>query len=407
MKKRFAIAAAILGLGVLVPSAMGAKTKISIAYWDPTNTKKWAAQFEKLHPDIQVDCINTGYDVYQKLLVMIAGGRTPDIMQIGEVGMPIFTQGGLLRPLDDFAKQDKAFINSFYPMVVDQFKYKGRLYALSPDIEVLGLFYNKDMFAKSGLTAPDKSWKFDTMIEMGKKLRRVGATGKTEQWGVGCNIGWGEWMSMLWSFGGEVVDDYDAPTKSLLDSPAALKTFESIMSWISREQALTPATGNFDAGKAGMAVNMRFAVPGYRAIKKFSWAIAPFPSGPVRRATHMFTAGYGIAKSSKNAKAAWEFVKYLNSDTIVAERQLAGHAVPATKNVFKYIMEKDPKAAAEGTEAFEYMLDYIHPLPKTSKWTRFQQVIEPPVAAMLAGRISPSQALAAMHRDVNTVLRLK
>ena len=46
---------------------------------------------------------------------------------------------------------------------------------------------------------------------------------------------------------------------------------------------------------------------------KFRIGVAPFPAGPVRRATLATTDGFGIYAGTKNPDAAWELLKFLIS----------------------------------------------------------------------------------------------
>jgi multiple sugar transport system substrate-binding protein len=88
----------------------------------------------------------------------------------------------------------------------------------------------------------------------------------------------------------------------------------------------------FLSGVSAMGVSGHWSVPEYSTVA-FKWDIAPMPIGPAGRATGVNSAGFVIAKDSKNPDAAWEFVKYAFSDAGQTELAKIGLAVPIRESV--------------------------------------------------------------------------
>ena len=70
-------------------------------------------------------------------------------------------------------------------------------------------------------------------------------------------------------------------------------------------------TAAFVAGRAAMAEDGSWSLKAILSGAKFRVGVAPFPSGPARRATLATTDGFGIYAGTKHPDAAWELIKFL------------------------------------------------------------------------------------------------
>ena len=75
-----------------------------------------------------------------------------------------------------------------------------------------------------------------------------------------------------------------------------------------------------------------WAVPGYDTAG-FKYDVAPMPKGPAGPATSVNSAGFVIAKDSKNPDAAFEFVKYVLSPAGQTRLAELGFAIPVLKSI--------------------------------------------------------------------------
>jgi ABC-type glycerol-3-phosphate transport system substrate-binding protein len=84
-------------------SAARAATNVRLDYvcWgdraEQSLNKHWMAEFERLHPDIQVNIIDTtgGEGTEIKIQTMIAGGSPPDVMYVWPEVFPTFGRKGI------------------------------------------------------------------------------------------------------------------------------------------------------------------------------------------------------------------------------------------------------------------------------------------------------------------------
>jgi raffinose/stachyose/melibiose transport system substrate-binding protein len=129
---------------------------ISVWSWRTEDVAAYNAIFDvytKAHPGTKVDFKafkNTEYNL--KLTTGLAGAKGPDVAQVRSYGQlqPTIASKSLL-PLDgivDLSGWDANVVKSA------KGKVDGKLYAVPLAQQTLQMYYNKDVFAKNGLTPP-------------------------------------------------------------------------------------------------------------------------------------------------------------------------------------------------------------------------------------------------------------
>ncbi|MFF5725253.1 ABC transporter substrate-binding protein [[Kitasatospora] papulosa] len=118
-------------------------------YWDDV-----AGKFEKENPGIKVEVsVYSWKDVDRKVAEMVKAGEAPDIAQIGAYAD--YAKAGKLYAADEtIAIRTSA---NFLPSLTDAGEVGGSLYGLPFVASTRLLFYNKGLFAKAGLGAP-QTW---------------------------------------------------------------------------------------------------------------------------------------------------------------------------------------------------------------------------------------------------------
>ncbi|MFJ8917995.1 ABC transporter substrate-binding protein [Streptomyces sp. NPDC102415] len=199
-------------------------------YWDDV-----AGKFEKANPDIKVEVsVYSWKDVDRKVAEMVKAGDAPDIAQIGAYA--------------DYAKADKLYTadetiairtsSNFLPSLTDAGEVDGSLYGLPFVASTRLLFYNKGLFAKAGLGAP-QTW--DDIQSDAAALKQRGVTYPFAL-PLGPEESQAETLMWLLSGGGGYTDDvgnYD------IDSPANIATFQ----WLKNNLVGKGLTGPVAPGK--------------------------------------------------------------------------------------------------------------------------------------------------------------
>ncbi|MET8177693.1 extracellular solute-binding protein [Streptomyces sp. NPDC005336] len=161
------------GAATAVPDpAKAGKTTLTV--WDQeirggTNgeIQQLNKEFQKKYPHVRIKRVARSFtDLKTTLKLAVSGNNPPDVIQAnqGYPDMVAFVQAGLLAPLDNYAGIYDW--NTRYPNTLLNLNRvsadgtdfgRGRLYGISQTGEYIGLFYNKDLLKKAGLTPP-KTW---------------------------------------------------------------------------------------------------------------------------------------------------------------------------------------------------------------------------------------------------------
>jgi raffinose/stachyose/melibiose transport system substrate-binding protein len=147
------------------------KDKITLTEWDQnTDGGSSKAQgtlnkaFEAKYPNVTIKRVSRSFsDLKTTLKLAISGSNPPDVVQAnqGYPDMGAFVKGGLLRPVDDYAKLYAW--TSYYPsslLKLNTFSsdggtwQAGNLYGVSQTGELVGVYYNKKVLDQLGVPAP-------------------------------------------------------------------------------------------------------------------------------------------------------------------------------------------------------------------------------------------------------------
>jgi len=173
MRKRFlkawtAACAATLVAAVLLGGCSKKETaagggKITLEFWHIQNTEpaptfiaNAVKRFEAANPGITVNINITANDSYkQKIAVAVASGTVPDVFMSWTGGTTNeYIKAGLLADLTPYFEKDN-YKAKFLDGAIAQATVNGKIYGFPcENAAIEGLWYNKDLFAKYGLSVP-------------------------------------------------------------------------------------------------------------------------------------------------------------------------------------------------------------------------------------------------------------
>jgi len=175
MRKSIAILVLIMVFSV---SIFAFAEKTVVEFWTTDSEKARvdvqeaiAADFMKLHPDIEVKVIPVNEeDIPKKIATAKAAGKLPDVARIIPLSLvPGFALEGLLDTKAATATITDLGYTTFYKGALDLVRsptgVEGIWAAVPGDGWPQGIWYRKDLFAEKGLAAPT-SW--DTILEAAK-----------------------------------------------------------------------------------------------------------------------------------------------------------------------------------------------------------------------------------------------
>lgn len=329
--------------------------------------------FVAANPGVKVQ-VHSGQDD-EKVQKAISSGNGVDVaLSYSTDIVGKFCSTGAFQNLTPYIKRDKVDLSQLTDTVKSYTEYKGVRCTMPALADVYGLYYNKDMFTKAGITTPPK-----TLTELqadADKMTTFNSDGSIKTLGFNPMMGFYENSAAHY---GPLADAswLDSNQKSAI---SASPGWTELMTWqkkyvdkigYAKLQRFTAGLGQeFTGGNAFQKGKVAMNMDGeYRTAfiddqaPKLNYGTAPFPTADDH--TDLYGSGYitgniaGIAKNSKNPELAWAFLKYLTTDTAAVVKLANGlKNVPTTTDALK-------SPNLEATPQFKTFLD-IAANPHTS-----------------------------------------
>jgi multiple sugar transport system substrate-binding protein len=315
-----AIATAALGLAACSGSGAGGGSKTLTVWHYFTASEKaqtalmntYGDMFEKANPGWKVDNVYVPYDqIQQKTINAAHAHQGPDIVVFNGAEAGTYALGNTLLPMDSYLSKFKD-ASELSPSVIH--KVDGKTYGVQGYVNLLGLWYNKDVLDKAGVTAPPT-----TMDELEADMAKVKAAGDQGITVCGLPQGQGEWQAYPWLT--DAGFNYKNPSADDL-----AKAFTTVQDWVSKgylsKEAVTwdqtVPFQKWEAGGVAFAENGNWQIGSAKTDAKFNYGVVPMPLGPDGK-VYLGGEGQGIGKYSKNPDMAF---KYLEETFLSKEGQL-------------------------------------------------------------------------------------
>ncbi len=281
---------------------------------------EYIPEFERQNPNIKVRFLHL--DNYQNRILMLrAGGIAPDVMRQNTNYMAQYIRRGMNLPLDEYMDGPDGIDRAdFIPVTLDGLRYNGKTYGIPQDINIRGLFYNKDLFDAAKLPYPNERWTWEDLKKAADILANPATNGgKKDITGLLAGSKTFDFMPFYYQAGGRMWND--AKTEPVFDNETAIKAiafFKSVsgdfmMSQSSSERGgLGPFTF-FQNGQAAMMIDGSWHSPHLKQDGKgLRFGVAPLPRG-VRGMSVSTSCNWGVSAQTKHPKEAWKLAKFLSS----------------------------------------------------------------------------------------------
>src|ERR687887_437397 len=154
------------------------------------------AGFEKEHPDVKVHAIYAGNydDARIKALAALKAGQPAQMSVLFSIDLYELLEQDVIVAFDDIGA-DKKWLASFYPALMANGTYKGKVYGIPFQRSTIVMYWNKDAFKEAGLDPEKAPATWDEMTKMASKLVKKDAGGNVARWGVMVpSTGYAYWM---------------------------------------------------------------------------------------------------------------------------------------------------------------------------------------------------------------------
>ena len=341
------------------------------------------AAYENAQPDVNVKLIEASDrdDLIARLSTSFAGGTPPDLFLLNYRFYGQFAARGVLEPVESRVDDSDVFEQEdFYDQAMDAFRFGGTLTCLPQNISSLVVYYNRDLFRQAGVAEPKEGWTWDDMVAAAKKLTKdSNGDGKAEVYGLGVEASIIRVAPFVWSNGGELVDDENAPTGFELETPEAIDAMQKFFD-LRREHLVIPSEQEVEAeddetrfqnGREAMVLSSRRATPTFRTITAFDWDVAALPKH-AEQAGILHSDAYCMTKASGNKDAAWAFMEFALGEEGQRITALSGRTVPSLKSVAQSNAFLDPSLKPAHSEVFLDTIPVIQRVPTISTWPEIE-----------------------------------
>jgi len=164
----------------------------------------YAAGFEKEHPNVKVNAVYAGNydDTRIRALAAHKAGQPAQLSVLFSIDLYELLEQDLIVPFDEVATsaEDKAWLKSFYPALMTNGTYKGKVYGIPFQRSTIVLYWNKDAFREAGLDPEKPPTNWNEMRTMAAKLVKKDGSGNVSRWGVMVpSTGYPYWMFQAFS----------------------------------------------------------------------------------------------------------------------------------------------------------------------------------------------------------------
>ncbi|ASN20083.1 ABC transporter substrate-binding protein [Arthrobacter sp. YN] len=368
---------------------------------------------------IKFDVTDVPFGQYaDKVSVLSSSSNAPDIYGFDMPETANYASKGLLLPLDKYLPE--GWTEDVLPATLREGTYDGKVYTMGVQQDALGLYYNKALTDKAGITVPtslDQGWTWEEARDAMLKCQQ-GTPGNPTVYGLApTQLGSGTpgpiYSDLLYL---RSAGDPQAPSDSTayktfyaispdgkevdgwLNTPEAVTAADFYKSLYQGDKAVTSKTGRpnafldskacFDMFHAGQVQPLKDAkVP-------FEWGVAPMPyiKTPV---VHTGAITIGASAKSKQVDAAAKFVVALSAGSMAKDYNQKNGRLPTLNSVYKELPEFQEKPLSTFYEELE---QWGQPRPPTTHFSQYSQIVENALKNIAYGGDSKEQLDQAVSR---------
>jgi raffinose/stachyose/melibiose transport system substrate-binding protein len=387
-------------------SSAAAAKPVTIEWWhittgDPGKTvfQNAADAYHAAHPNVTINITILENEAFKaKLQTTMQSGQVPDLFQSwGGGGMADQVDAGLLKDLTTDVAPWKDELN---PGAMSIYQYKGKQYGIPWDLGMIGVWYNKDLFSKAGITASPPTW--DEFLADVDKLKAA----KVVPFAI---AGKDEWPGMhLWTYlvlriGGsdaltQMVQSGDWNTDACKAGGAEAKKFVDkqpfqpgfLNAVYDKGEAATMGNGQAAMelmGQWAPATQIQNSTSGKGIGDKLAWFPFPTVAGGAGAPTDAVGGGNGIAVGKNAPAEALDFLHYFVSKDVATKVGSAGFGIPVTVGTESSVTDPFLKDVLANRAKATFVQLYLDQATSAN----MGKAINDATAGLFAGKSTPEQ----------------
>ncbi len=410
-RRSFLAATAALAASSLAGCGSGDGTvDLTFQIWDVFQRDGMQAMcdaYTALHPEVTIEVQVTSWDEYwTKLEAATMAKQAPDIFWMHTNEILKYADNDKLVDCSEIV--DKSHFSDI--SLANASGSDGTLYAVPKDRDTVGLVYNKEMFDAAGVSYPDDTWTWDTLVEASQKI--YDATG---YYGY---MAYGDDQLGYWNFvyqaGGSILTEdktranfTDPATEMAMDFYIGLQKND----WCPDQTYFaetSPGTAFF-SGKGAMFLegdwNILPELQNYPdMVGKWDVAVLPKCPNPLSgdgRATISNGLSYATTKTNKHLDVVMDVLKFFGSAEGQQIQGESGAAIPA------YIGMEDSWVGCfdqypVGITCFIDMFDYCVQSVNNAARPAWKTPVSDTLLKIYTGQLTLEDGLEQMQEIVDT-----
>ncbi|GHJ55628.1 extracellular solute-binding protein [Micromonospora chersina] len=371
-------------------------------YWE-----KVAKDFSALHPTvkIEIEAIETNQLQRTRIPAALLSNDPPDVfMSWGGGEMVEQVEADYLKDITDQTKTEVANMGK----AAEIWQVNGKQYGLPFRMGIEGIWYNKDMFAQAGISAPPTT--FEELNAAVTKLKAINVTPIA--------VGAGDkWPAAHWWYNFALracsVDTLKKASKDkVFDDPCFVKAGQDLKAFIDTkpfqnnfiatpgQNDPTSANGLLANGKAAMELMGDWnrgtldnvATDKAKLAKFLGWFPVPAISGSAGDPKAALGGGDGFACSKKAPAECVEFLKYIASPEVQKGYAETGTGLPVVKGAESGIQDPALKSILQATSEASYVQLWLD----TAYGSTVGTAMNDGIVGIFSGKGTPEQVVAGM-----------
>ncbi|MCJ1676338.1 ABC transporter substrate-binding protein [Streptomyces sp. APSN-46.1] len=356
-------------------------------------------------------------DLLTTFMVRQAAGQGADILHPYCLWNGQLVQAGVLRPAP--TEHAEEITRGYSEAAVDAASVGGQVYGYPTEVQTYALYYNKRLLREAGIDGPPRTWR--ELEESAYRTARRDRYGNTLVQGFGLSTAddsttVGQTLALLNAAGGMFVSKDGRSTA--IDSPAGRAVFDLEHRLVVRG-ASAPGVNVYKAfrsGQVAMVVSAGWWTGSLKTLmgkdyRDVGVAPLPLPEADGKRATLSTGFMLGVNAASKHPRAAWEFLRWLNTEKVnVKSAKEGGKATRMSSlqvSVGSLTGRADDMRTLLGAHSdtnlrpFLDALAYSVPEPNVPGAQQAKSLLRKNIEALWTGQQSVDQALRTTRRQVD------
>jgi len=366
--------------------------------------------YKKENPSIEIEWVDLpAKEIEQKALTSIAGGKSPDIINLNPEFSSQLAELDTLANLDEYVSKDVK--DKYFKNIWDASSFNKKTYGFPWYLSTSVVIYNKEIFKQAGLKEAPKT--FDDLMTMGEVIKK-----KTGKYIYMPNFGdSGKILELMAQEGIEIISKDNK--KAMFNTPDAEKFInfwidlskKGIIPQNSITQGHREAIDKFQAGEVSMLLS---GAQFLNIIKENAPQLYPKVdissqiTGKSKKLS-VKVMNLVIPKSSKNIEQSVKFAEYItNADNQLKFSKIVTilpSIIKSSKDEYFTKLSANPTLDERARKlSAEQLKDSVVLLPNPKKWIELRKNFDQYFQQAYLGQITAKDALKKAEDDWNQIL---